>query len=278
MISKITLSFLLILYTLFLGGCVPSAANKPDPLDILFPYQRLDNIDANDFNEPSGLVFHPLRGTLFVIGDEGDIAEIQLDGSLVKERKIEKKDFEGIACDPATGLLYVVEESQARIFEINPEDFSVVREFSIEPVFGNKTILAEEKNKVEAITFVPDATHTEGGTFYLANKNLESHDAEESIIFDIEAPLKSSLNQNSTAKIISSFTLNVPDISDLYYNPNNDHLNIISDQTNTFFELTKEGQVLNSYALPGDNQEGFTVDNNGFLYLAQDSGGIIKFK
>lgn len=278
MISKIKLSFLFILSILFWAGCVPSVAEKSDPLDILFPYQRIDNIDANDFNEPSGLVFHPLRGTLFVIGDEGDIAEIQPDGRLIKEQKIDKKDFEGITCDPATGLLYVVEEGQARIFEINPENFSVVREFSIEPVFGKKMILADKKNRVEAITFVPDAAHAEGGTFYLANKNLDSHDPAASIIFGVEVPLKSSLNQNLPAKIISSFTLSVPDISDLYYNPSNDHLNIISDQTNTFFELTKDGQVLKSYALPGDNQEGFTVDNNGFLYLAQDSGGIIKFK
>ena len=33
-----------------------------------------------------------------------------------------------------------------------------------------------------------------------------------------------------------------------------------------------------AYAFPGDNQEGITADPNGFLYIAQDSGGILKLK
>ena len=35
---------------------------------------------------------------------------------------------------------------------------------------------------------------------------------------------------------------------------------------------------LNAYAFPGANQEGIAVDGEGFLYVAQDSGGIIKLK
>ena len=36
--------------------------------------------------------------------------------------------------------------------------------------------------------------------------------------------------------------------------------------------------MLASYAFPGDNQEGIAVDPAGFVYYAQDSGGIIKMK
>jgi myo-inositol-hexaphosphate 3-phosphohydrolase len=42
--------------------------------------------------------------------------------------------------------------------------------------------------------------------------------------------------------------------------------------------LTTAGEFLNSWAFPGDNQEGMAVDEEGFLYIAQDSGGIIKTK
>ena len=36
-----------------------------DPLELIFPYDYKGNIDKVKFNEPSGLVFHPARGTIF---------------------------------------------------------------------------------------------------------------------------------------------------------------------------------------------------------------------
>jgi uncharacterized protein YjiK len=213
-----------------------------------------------------------------VIGDEGDIAELQLDGDLVKQAKIKKNDFEGITYDPATGLLYAVIESNAGTLEINPEDFSVIREFAIEPVFGERKILVEDKNKVEAITFVPEADHPEGGQFYLSNQSTGLNRETESVVFVVDAPLRSGLGDKLVGQITGYFTVPVTDLADLHYDPVTDHLYLISDETNTFFRITKTGTVVNSYALPGENQEGLTVDHEGFLYIAQDSGGIIRLK
>ena len=42
-----------------------------DPLDLIFPYYYKGNIDKVKFNEPSGLVFHPARETIFAVGDGG---------------------------------------------------------------------------------------------------------------------------------------------------------------------------------------------------------------
>ncbi|MCJ7581375.1 MAG: hypothetical protein MUP98_12690 [Candidatus Aminicenantes bacterium] len=36
--------------------------------------------------------------------------------------------------------------------------------------------------------------------------------------------------------------------------------------------------VSNQYAFLGDNQEGLARDDAGYLYIAQDSGGILKAK
>jgi len=70
----------------------------------------------------------------------------------------------------------------------------------------------------------------------------------------------------------------VVDISGMHYDAVTDHIHVISDATNTFFEMTREGEVLRGHAFPGDNQEGVTVDPEGFVYIAQDSGGIVKLK
>ena len=40
--------------------------------------------------------------------------------------------------------------------------------------------------------------------------------------------------------------------------------------------MTLEGEILQEYAFPGDNQEGLALDGKGYLYIAQDSGGILK--
>ena len=42
-------------------------------------------------------------------------------------------------------------------------------------------------------------------------------------------------------------------------------------------EEVKTGKIVKSYPLPGRDQEGITLDRAGSIYLAQDSGGIIKF-
>lgn len=91
-------------------------------------------------------------------------------------------------------------------------------------------------------------------------------------------PLRSNAEQNAGAKILRYFRPGVIDLSGLHFDKRTGHLFIISDGTNTVFELTTAGEFLNSWAFPGDNQEGMAVDEEGFLYIAQDSGGIIKTK
>jgi hypothetical protein len=42
------------------------------------------------------------------------------------------------------------------------------------------------------------------------------------------------------------------------------------------FELTRVGSVLRRIALPGARQEGVALDDRGSLYIAQDSGGVLR--
>ncbi len=242
--------------------------------------QQAGDIDQVYFNEPSGIVFHAQRETLFVVGDEGDIGEFQPDGTLVKQERILNADFEGVTHNPLTGFLYVAVEGEEKILEIDPEDFRVIREFSIERLFKGRMILDPGGDGIEAITFVPDPNHPEGGTFYLTNQSFEPESQEDpSIIFEVEAPLKSSTAEvpDLIATIIRYFSLEVDDLSGLHYDQASDHLYVISDVPDTFFEITKTGKVLKSFPLPGTDQEGITLDGAGFVYIAQDSGGIIKF-
>ncbi len=64
----------------------------------------------------------------------------------------------------------------------------------------------------------------------------------------------------------------------MYYDSKTGHLNVVSDADNILVEITLEGKLVKEYAFPGDNQEGIARDDEGYLYIAQGEGGIIKVK
>lgn len=279
-VKKIILScFLLVFLSVIPNGYAGTKRNTDYLGKEPFSGRILGNIDQINFNEPSDIVFHRLRGTLFVVGDEGDLCEIQTDGTFVKQKRIRPADFEGITYDPSTGLLYIAIEGEEKILEVVPDDFSVLREFSLERTFKGETVLKASGEGIEAIAFVPNAKNPEGATFYVANQSFDLTDEEDpSAIFEVEVPLKSNSSKYSKAKIIRYFSIGAIDLSALYYDQASDHLYVISDKTDTFFEITRDGKILNSYYFPVNEAEGLAVDESGFLYIAQDSGGIIKLK
>jgi uncharacterized protein YjiK len=262
-----------------LTGCRTSRKKEASPLSILFPYEWIGNIDQVEFIEPSGIVFYPNRGTLFVVGDEGDICEIYPDGTMVKQKRIRHADFEGITYDPSTGLLYIAVERVEKILEVSPEDFSVLREFPIDRTFRGAVVLKEGGQGIESISFVPDSEHPEGGTFFISNQGFTLDNREDpSALFEVEAPLRSGSGDEMKARILRMYSLGIIDLSGLHYDKSTDHLFVISDATNSLFEITRKGGIIESYAFPGDNQEGIAIDHEDNLYIAQDSGGIIKVK
>lgn len=257
-------------------GCRKALVPEEALSSIVFPNKWIGDIDKIKFNEPSGICWHGKRGTLFVVGDEGDICEITTKGSLVKQKHIRDADFEGVTYDPSSGLLYVAEEEAESIVEIDPETFEVLREFSVPRKFHGKTLMAKGGEGFEAITFVPDENHKEGGLFYVANQAFTlSNEKDISALFQVELPLRS---KNGQVKIMGYIEPEVIDMAGLHYNRATDTIFVVSDATNTIFEYSREHDLLSFYAFPGDNQEGITVDNDGNIYIAQDTGGIIKLK
>ena len=273
---KRTLISVSLFTAILLAGCRTTLGPHVTSPSIVFPCQWVGNIDKVRFNEPSGICWHSQRKTLFVVGDEGNICEIKTDGTLIKQKRIRHADFEGITHDPSSGLLYIAIEGAESIIQINPETFEVLQEFSLPRTLDDKTVLKSGGQGIEAITFVPDPAHPEGGTFCVANQAFsltDEHDV--SAVFQVELPLRSNTGK---PKLLGYFTPGIIDLSGLYYDPTSDHIFVISDATNIILEYSRNHDLVKEYAFPGDNQEGITVDKAGFMYIAQDSGGIIKLK
>ncbi|MBN2409020.1 MAG: SdiA-regulated domain-containing protein [Candidatus Aminicenantes bacterium] len=249
---------------------------------IRFPYLWLDvqgfggDIDRQHLTEPSGISYHRQRDTLFVVSDEGEIAEIRRDGTPVANTKV-RGDLESVAVVPETGLVYIGIEGDDVILEFDPVKGEVTRRFPINRSFDGDPDLLKKKtddydNGIESMAFVPDPAHPEGGTFYVGNQ------WDPPMIMEVLCPLKSSRAEEAEARIIRVLPFRMDDPAAMYYDPVTKLLNVVSDADNILVEITLEGRLVNEYAFPGDNQEGVCRDDEGYLYIAQDSGGILKVK
>ena len=250
-----------------------TATSRP----IALPYNWIGNITQRQIAEPSGITYHPIRRSLFIADDSGSVHEVSLEGRLIQSKGLNGRDIEGITVDPSTGLLYAAVEDDEMILELDPENLAIQREFRIGRNFKGEILLRKGGMGIEAIAFVPDASHPEGGTFWVGNQSfsLKAKD-EPSVVCEVVVPLRSTTAKQADGAIIGAYKMNFIDISGLAYDAQGDFLVLISDTTNLLVELKREGTVLRQYLLPGDEQEGIVLDGLGYMYVAQENGEIIK--
>lgn len=263
---------------IFLSAC---STDKYAPT-IRFPYQWLDepgyggNIDQQDLPEPSGICFHPTRKTLFVVSDEGEITEIEKDGTPLFRMKI-PGDLEGVTVNPGTGLLYLIKEGEDVILEFDPDKREVLRSFPLNRTYHANPDFIEKRedqfdNGIESIEFVENANHPEGGTFYIGNQ------WDPPCVMEVLIPIKTSRKKTAEAHILRVLPLDIHDPAALFYDPRTGLLNVVSDADNILVEISMDGKIVREYAFLGDEQEGIARDDGDYLYIAQDKGGILKVK
>ncbi|MCY3724428.1 MAG: SdiA-regulated domain-containing protein [Candidatus Poribacteria bacterium] len=250
-----------------------TGASRP----VTLPYNWIGSITQSQIAEPSGITYHPTRRSLFLADDSGSVHEVSLEGRLIQSGGLNERDIEGITVNPDTGLLYAAVEDDEAILELDPKDLAIQREFRIGRNYKGEQLLRKGGMGIEAIAFVPDASHPEGGTFWVGNQSfsLKAKD-EPSVVCEVVVPLRSTTAKQSDGTIIRAYKMDFIDISGLAYDTQGDFLVLISDTTNLFVELKREGTILRQYLLPGDEQEGIVLDGLGYMYLAQENGKIIK--
>jgi len=224
-----------------------------------------------EFPEPSGVVYHPDRDTLFIVGDQGDIAEVSTAGKLVKIRNI-GGDLEGVTCNPATGLLYVIREGHEILFEIRPDDFEIVRRFTIDRSFeGNVNYLERGGDGIEGVTFRPDEGHPEGGRFFAVNQ------FDPPALLELEVPLRSATERFAQARIVAAHEVGSPPLSGVRWDPVSDAFLVVSALWRSVWVADAEGRELRSVRIPGFMQEGIEMLPDGSFVIVQDTGGLIRW-
>ena len=158
LIFSITIISIALVYFLILmeqSATKETVASRP----VALPYNWIGNITQTQIAEPSGITYHPTRRSLFLAVDSGSVHEVSLEGRLIQSKGLNERDIEGITVDPSTGLLYAAVEGDEVILELEPEHLAIQREFRIGRDFKGEQLLRKGGMGIEAIAFVPDASH-----------------------------------------------------------------------------------------------------------------------
>lgn len=248
---------------------------------LLFLISTFENLIPENFKEPSGITYSDARKSLFVVGDEGHIAEIDLNGELIKMKKIPgtscQRDFEAVSIDPRNNNLLVMRESLWEIVVINPEDFQIEHVYKLP---GYPENCKDEDWGLEGLTVIGHDENRENWLKILVGKQRYP-----TVIYEFSIPLKESeekpiLNKEIKPKIES--------ISDMHYDKKTKHLWILDSWlikrllTSSGFHgklyLFKDYEKIKTWNIPFPLSEGITFTPIGDLWIADDTGGIYLFK
>jgi len=221
--------------------------------------------------EPSGLVLHPGRNTLFVVGDEGDVAEVGLDGELLR-MSVLGGDLEGVTCDPSSGLVYVLREGPDEIVEIDPDSFKVLRRFRLDRGWaGDREYIKPGGDGLEGLTFVASSEQAEGGSFFAVNQN------DPPALLELLLPLRSGQG-DAVARIVAAHELGPAALSAIVWLPGREIFLITSALSGRVALVGRDGSAHGTFRIPGFLPEGLALLPGGVFIIAQDTGGLIQWK
>jgi len=214
--------------------------------------------DKNDSNlvalpEASGIDYCTNSDTLVVVNDEGRIYEIDKDGTIHKEAKIKKYDFEGVVCTDESFLVVVEDQGILKV----ARDLSTSKLLKIKGLPKNMELF-EKKHGVEGIA-------KNGTTLYLSKQNKKSK---------INAIVVMQL-VGDELEYVKTLEHEIPDIAGLTYHKG--YLYMVSDQKEMMavYDL-KKSAIVKSFKLEDFAQEGIAFDGGGFVYFADDNGFVRK--
>ncbi|QQR55336.1 SdiA-regulated domain-containing protein [Candidatus Peregrinibacteria bacterium] len=208
--------------------------------------------------EPSGLAWHPGRQQLLAVGDEGELAAFNTDGSDVTLWQ-PGGDLEDVTLvNSSSSLVYLADEN-GRILAYDLSTSRITQSWDV-----TEWMPPSNGNGMEGLTYANGyfyAGYQADGKIYVLN------------LSGSQATLVRTLDVLSG----SGYT----DLAALHYA--NETLYAVYDSGDLLVEMDLEGNIQAIYSLPGSNQEGLALgedgnqDGDANFYLAQDSGGILSY-
>ena len=195
--------------------------------------------------EPSGLTF--AHGCLYTVSDDKKkVYKISLEGQVLEEYKIGVSGFEGITYNATTDIFYLVNEEERKLYE-----------FSLsEGVVNTEKIIGAQKggsNKgLEGVCF-----NSKNNRLYLVNEYKPK-----------ELLKLSKKNKNISEAYGLKFG---DDISGICYDKKRNVFWILSDESQSVYQTSVQGEKLKKFKIPVVKPEGVVLDEKcEKLYIVSD--------
>ena len=119
--------------------------------------------------EPSGIAFHPPTGHLFVVGDDGGLAQLEGQGKVLNRTKIESQ-IEDVTVHTPSGLLVLVSESRSELILYDPVAHQERRRWPLDADAMVGAPITDRNQGFEGVVFRPVPGQPGGGIFYLTHQ------------------------------------------------------------------------------------------------------------
>ncbi len=214
--------------------------------------------------EPSGIEWHSGREQFVIVGDEGQVVTMNLDGSSANAWDLGSGfDLEGVAvADAQSSKVYLLDENTSSAWEFD---------LATGLLTGKSWSFADKLSEIDGSG--AEALAYANGSFYVGWQ----YDGD---VYVYSADLTASGSQRFTQEI--HMTSGYTDIAGLTYNSDTGRLYALYDGLNLLEERSLEGTLLASYNVPGSNQEGIAFVNDcasstATVTIAEDSGAVIRY-
>lgn len=238
---------------------------------------KLPGVQIVPMKRPSGAAYHPGRGTVLVVGQQGEIGEFELSGHCrdiaapVMERH--DLDIQGVTVDPLTGWIYVVDREAYLIYEIDIDQTPARVRRTFEVRKDDVPLLKDGRRRgkgLSGICALPAEGSQTGGRFIL------THQDDPPGLIEVDLPLREPAPADSDERVLARFVgwydFGTPDLSGVAYDAGTRSLIVLSARRAELLRVSLDGTILAARKFPqrvGMNGLALLPDRNVFIALAE---------
>lgn len=218
--------------------------------------------------EPSGIAWHASRRHLFVVGDEGTLAELDAAGAVLGLWRL-SGNLEDVTVVEGDRRLLLLDERGSALVEFDPGAGVEGRRLRLDPASLAGYAGADANQGFEGITLWPGGPP--GGT-----RLVLVHQSQPALA--VVAALEGDASRGFDAvRLVARWPL-APheDLTAVSWADALERLLVVADGGRSLLVVTPAGHVESELALPSGRHEGLCLDGDGALWLADDHGGLLR--
>jgi uncharacterized protein YjiK len=213
--------------------------------------------------EPSGAAWHAGRGSLFVVGDDGVLAELDAAGKKRRTYELEPQ-LEDVAVHDPSGRLVLVSEAKSELLVFDPAEGRILNRVKLDPATLLQQAPGEKNQGFEGLAFRADASRPGGGIFYLA------HQRKPSMVVAIQLDAANPPATVAPEAVVGRWPIDAEDLTAVMWSEEMGRLLVLADADDTLLVVSEEGRIRGRLELPGEQQEGIAIGGDGSLWIADD--------